>query len=219
MSETYCEHGAVSSRPVLDRAGKRRGNPGIGLSLALPLTEPLAGLRRGELMALRWSDVDLGRSEIRVERSWDQAEGPVEPKSETSTRTLPLLAVLRDYLDEHKLATGRSGSELVFGRTAEDPFVASTVRSRALAAWKAAGLAPISLHECRHTFASLMIAAGENPKAIQTFMGHATIQMTFDRYGHLMPGSRDQARVRMDDYLSGFPTGFPTGSPQEAESA
>jgi integrase len=47
-----------------------------------------------------------------------------------------------------------------------------------------------------------MIEAGENPKAIQTFMGHATIQMTFDRYGHLMPGSRDQARARMDAYLA-----------------
>jgi integrase len=43
--------------------------------------------------------------------------------------------------------------------------------------------------ECRHSFASLMIAAGENPKAIQTFMGHATIQMTFDRYGHLIPAA------------------------------
>jgi integrase len=62
-------------------------------------------------------------------------------------------------------------------------------------------LAPITLHECRHTFASLLIAAGENPKAMQKFMGHATIAMTFDRYGHLMPGSRDEARRRMDAYL------------------
>ena len=54
-----------------------------------------------------------------------------------------------------------------------------------------------------------MIAAGENPKAMQTFMGHVTIQMTFDRYGHLFPGSRDQARARMDEYLAGFPTDFP----------
>jgi integrase len=46
------------------------------------------------------------------------------------------------------------------------------------------------------------IAAGENPKAIQEFMGHATIQMTFDRYGHLMPGSRDQALARLDAYLA-----------------
>jgi integrase len=164
-------------------------------------------------MALRWEAVDLGRSEIRVEHSWDPAAGAVPPKTETSARTLPVLAVLRDYLDEHKLATGRSSSDLVLGRSAQEPFVASTVRHRALAAWEAAGLRPISLHECRHTFASLMIAAGENPKAIQAFMGHATIQMTFDRYGHLMPGSRDQARARMDEYLAGFPTSFPMSAP------
>ena len=47
-----------------------------------------------------------------------------------------------------------------------------------------------------------MIAAGENPKAVQEFLGHATITMTFDRYGHLMPGSRDQARARVDAYLA-----------------
>ena len=49
---------------------------------------------------------------------------------------------------------------------------------------------PITLHECRHSFASLMIAAGVNAKALQTFMGHANISITFDRYGHLMPGVR-----------------------------
>ena len=104
--------------------------------------------------------MDLGRSEIRVERSWDPNAGPTEPKSETGVRTLPLLAVLRDYLDQHKLGTGRGGSDLVFGRTARDPFVPSTVRHRARNSWAAAGLKPVGLHECRHTFASLMIAAG-----------------------------------------------------------
>jgi hypothetical protein len=56
-------------------------------------------------------------------------------------------------------------------------------------------------------------------KAIQTFMGHATIAMTFDRYGHLMPGSRDQAGVRMDAYLQDFPEDFPTADPQAPETA
>jgi integrase len=186
---------------------------------ALWATAFYAGLRRGELRALRWADIDLGRSEIRVERSWDDGAGAIEPKSEAGARTLPMLAVLRDYLDEHKLASGRSGADLAFSRTAQDPFVPSTARNRALAAWKAAGLERITLHECRHTFASLMIAAGENPKAIQTFMGHATIQMTFDRYGHLMPGSRDEARARMDEYLAGFPTSFPTALPEAREPA
>jgi hypothetical protein len=53
----------------------------------------------------------------------------------------------------------------------------------------------------------------------QEFLGHATIQLTFDRYGHLMPGSRDQARARMDEYLADFPDNFPMADPQAPESA
>ena len=76
---------------------------------------------------------------------------------------------------------------------------------------------PITLHECRHTFASLLIDAGANPKAIQTFLGHSKIQTTFDVYGHLMPGSIDEVRSRMDAYIARAPnarqtTPLPSGS-------
>jgi integrase len=57
-------------------------------------------------------------------------------------------------------------------------------------------------HECRHTFASLLIDSGANPKAVQEYMGHSKIQTTFDVYGHLFPGSRDEVRERMDAYLA-----------------
>ena len=60
---------------------------------------------------------------------------------------------------------------------------------------------PITLHECRHTFASLMIAAGVNAKALSPYMGHANINITMDRYGHLMPGNEDQAAGLLDAYL------------------
>ena len=63
-------------------------------------------------------------------------------------------------------------------------------------------LPALTFHECRHTFASLLIDAGVNPKATQEFMGHATIEETFSRYGHLMPGARDQARELVDAYIS-----------------
>ena len=59
----------------------------------------------------------------------------------------------------------------------------------------------MTLHECRHTFASLLIDAGVNAKAIQEFMGHGTIEETFSRYGHLMPGARDHARQLVDAYM------------------
>jgi integrase len=180
-----------------------------------------AGLRRGELRALRWADVNLGASLIRIERSWDAVDGPIEPKSAAGARTVPLLAVLRDYLDEHKLRTGRDGEDLVFGRTPTLPFIASTVRSRALRAWREAGLEPIGLHECRHSFATMLIAAGQNPKAVTEYMGHATVAMSFDRYGHLFPGSRDEARATLDAYLEDAVWGKVRGndaSPQRAEA-
>ncbi|HYQ77696.1 MAG TPA: tyrosine-type recombinase/integrase [Solirubrobacterales bacterium] len=168
-----------------------------------------AGLRRGELQALRGSDVDLNRSEIHVQRSWDQEEGPIPPKSKAGTRTVPLLAVLRPHLEG-----APSGDDLVFGRSRDQPFDPKTVGDRARRSWRAANskegdgaglppaLHPMTLHECRHTFASLLIDAGVNPKAIQEFMGHATIEETFSRYGHLMPGARDQARQLVDAYMS-----------------
>jgi integrase len=60
----------------------------------------------------------------------------------------------------------------------------------------------ITPHECRHTFASLMIAAGVNAKALQTYMGHASVSITLDRYGHLMPGSEAEAAELLDSYLA-----------------
>ena len=179
-----------------------------------------AGLRRGELQALRASDIDLGRAEIAVQRSWDQYEGPIAPKSKAGIRTVPILGVLRDQLDARALATG---SDLVFGRGQDEPFAPKAIADRAKRAWEAANkrereaaeregrdpelLRPITLHECRHTFASLLIDAGVNPKAIQEFMGHATIEETFSRYGHLMPGTRDQARQLVDAYMDVATTG------------
>ena len=161
-----------------------------------------AGLRRGELQALRCRDVDLASCRISVERAWDQYEGVIDTKSDAGDREVPLLATLRDFLDEHLWRTGRQGADLIFGRTAKDAFVPTTISDRAQEAWKAAHLRAITLHGCRHTFASLLIDSGANPKAIQIFMGHSNIQTTFDIYGHLLPGSHDEVRSRMDAYLA-----------------
>ncbi|MGI8921114.1 MAG: tyrosine-type recombinase/integrase [Solirubrobacteraceae bacterium] len=168
---------------------------------ALWATAVYAGLRRGELRGLRWEHIDLAAGRIAVRRAWDDIEGDQGVKSDAGRRTIPILAPLRLELVAHKLRTGRDGPALVFGITETHPFDPSNVRRRALAAWKAAELLPIGLHECRHTFASLMIASGANAKVIQTVMGHATISMTFDRYGHLMPGGLDEAAAAADAYL------------------
>lgn len=166
---------------------------------ALWATAMYAGLRLGELRALRWEDVDLAGGVIRVERSWDAKEGPVAPKSRKGLRSVPIPAVLRDYLDR---TIGAERSGLVFGRSAERPFCVSTIVDRARRAWETAELEPIGLHECRHTFASLMISARVNPKALSTYMGHANISITLDRYGHLMPGNEEEAAGLLDSYLA-----------------
>jgi integrase len=169
---------------------------------ALWATALYAGLRRGELLALRWQDVDLATGVIRVERSWDIAEGrAVEPKSRAGRRSVPIASLLRDHLVEHKLATGRDEG-LVFGRSAMAPFDSTTLVRRARVAWADAGLDSIGLHECRHTFASLMIAAGVNAKALSSYLGHASVTITYDRYGHLMPGNEREAADLLDAYLA-----------------
>ena len=152
-------------------------------------------------MALRWTDIDLDALEIQVERSWDVREGPVEPKSIAGTRVVPIAATLAAVLRDHRTATTwREG--LVFGRSPGEPFSPGTLQARARAAWAEAKLCGLTLHEARHTFASLMIAAGVTPKALQTYMGHGSVAITLDRYGHLFPSDRGRDAAALDALLA-----------------
>lgn len=169
---------------------------------ALWATALYAGLRRGELQALRWEDVDLDAGVLRVDRSWDDKERIlIEPKTLAGRRKVPIPAVLRALLLEHRLRTGRREG-LVFGVGSETPFCPSAVRRRAQRAWLKSSLQAITLHEARHTFASLMIAAGVNAKALSSYMGHSSVTITYDRYGHLMPGNENESVALLDAYLA-----------------
>jgi integrase len=168
---------------------------------ALWATALYAGVRRGELQALEWPSVDMKSGVLRIERSWDDKERIfIDPKSSAGRRVVPIPAVLRAHLIEHRLRTGRSEG-LVFGSAPNKPFAPSAVWRRARRAWAKAELEPIGLHEARHTFASLMIAAGVNAKALSSYMGHSSVVITYDRYGHLMPGNEGQAVALLDAYL------------------
>jgi integrase len=191
---------------------------------ALWATAMYAGLRRGELQALRVRDIDLQVGVIDVRRGWDQYEGEIDTKSR-KPRKVPIPGALRVHVAKHLLALPWSDG-LVFGVTKADPFVATSLAYRSKRAWGWAQVAnpaleddpeakpatvwikaqedpltPITLHECRHTYASLMIAAGVNAKALSTYMGHANISITMDRYGHLFPGNEDEAAGLLDTYL------------------
>jgi integrase len=181
-------------------------------------TAMYAGLRRGEIQALRKSQIDLAAGVLRVEHGWDEKEGQIELKSRSSRRVVPIPAVLRALLVDFLNQSSRRDGDLIFGRTRETAFDAKVLQERADKAWKAKNrreradakaqrrrpslLLRITLHECRHTFASLMIAAGVNAKALSTFLGHASIAITLDRYGHLMPGSEAEAAGLLDGYLA-----------------
>jgi integrase len=168
---------------------------------AIWATAMYAGLRLGELRALRWADVDLAAGVIHVRRSWDPKAGEVAPKSRAGVRRVPMPARLRDELLEHRMTADAAPDRLVFARNGNTPFDPSTINTRARAAWTETKLKRIGLHESRHTFASLMIAAGVNAKALSSYLGHANIAVTFDRYGHLMPGNEDEAAGLLDAYL------------------
>jgi integrase len=122
-------------------------------------------------------------------------------KSNAGRRWVPITPLLRDYVIDHRLATGRDQG-LVFGRDGDAPFEPRALTGRADTRWRKAKLDRITLHACRHSFASLMIAAGVNAKALSVFMGHANISITLDRYGHLMPGSEAEAAGLLDAYLT-----------------
>jgi integrase len=160
---------------------------------AMWATALYAGLRRGELMALHREDVDLATGVIRVERGWDQCEGEVPPESKQGRRKVPIPASLRDRLAEYLIDCPESGRIFVGVRDGYD-------RGRRAAA--DAGVEPPTLHECRHGYASLMIAAGVNVKALSAFMGHANIRITLDEYGHLLPGAEDEAAGLLDAFLA-----------------
>jgi integrase len=162
-----------------------------------------AGPRAGELLALRYEDVDLTAGIIGITRSWDRVAGVITPKSRAGVRSIPMVAPLRRMLIEHRLHTGRSEG-LVFGRSAVTPFYPGTINDRARRRWLAAGLTPVTLHEGRHIAASLWIDAGIALTSVSRFLGHSSISITVDTYGHLVTGAEDRAAEQFDRYLDGM---------------
>ncbi len=164
-----------------------------------------AGLRIGELLALDWAAIDLERQTLRVVRAWDErAKVFLDAKSEAGqNRTVPIVDRLAVLLADHRVLMNHPERGLLFpGRSDRDrPAAPAALRKRASDAWRGAGLEPLGFHEGRHTFASLMIAAGVNAKALSSYMGHANISITLDRYGHLMPGNEAEARALLEAYL------------------
>ncbi|MGH9023581.1 MAG: tyrosine-type recombinase/integrase, partial [Acidimicrobiia bacterium] len=171
---------------------------------AFVLVAAYCGLRAGELMALRRKSVDLLRRVITVVEQVQRISGGHEvssPKSSSGRRSVPLPALVAEALTEHLAVYTEPGADALVFPAPEGGFLRpENFRSRVwIPATKAAGVAPLRLHDLRHTCASLAIAAGADVKVLQRMLGHASAALTLDRYGHLMPGQARSVADRLDE--------------------
>jgi integrase len=169
---------------------------------AIWATAFFGGLRRGELWGLRPEDIDRGEGIIRVRHNEDAQNGRVDPKSRAGIRPVPITPMLAEILDEYEQIRGPViEGERYFPGPRGGRFSYSCLLERFDKLWTEAGFEVISPHDARHSFASFLIASGANAKEIQTYIGHSSITVTFDRYGHLFPGNEAEAATRVDTYL------------------
>jgi len=181
---------------------------------ALFYTALFTGMRRSELLALRWQDIDFIYSQIYVCRSLHHLKDGsyvfTQPKSERSRRTIALppsaFLVLSEYrkakdTDALLLDKPITDTDLVFSNLGK-PLRPNTVTYAWARIAARAGVKVIRLHDARHTHASLMLKQGIHPKVVQERLGHASIQMTLDTYSHVAPGIQEAAANRFDSLFS-----------------
>lgn len=159
------------------------------------------GLRQGELLALRWDDVDLTAGVLRVRGTKTARSRRMVKLSETA------LEALRDHLARqlHEI-DGMGGRyqdrELVFTTEVGTPLNRHNLTQRSFRPLlKKARLPQIRFHDLRHTCATILLKMGQHPKLVQELLGHATIAITLDTYSHLLPGMGDGLATAMDDAL------------------
>jgi len=165
------------------------------------------GMRIGEAMALKWSDVDFDKRVITVRRNinkFGDVDTPKSAKSRKVDMSLQLRAVLQHLAHDRKVQKLKAGwknaPEWVFVNSEGRRLDKNNWRNRVFyAAVKSAGLRKVRIHDLRHTFASLLIQAGQSLAYIRDQMGHHSIQVTVDIYGHLVPGGNKDAVDGLDD--------------------
>lgn len=178
----------------------------------LIITAIFSGLRASELRGLRWSDVDLNKSEIHVKQRADRFNKIGPPKSAAARRTVPVNPIVINTLREWKLKCPKGELDLVFPNGSGNIESHGNIINRGLLPTvNDAGVPQYTgLHCLRHFFASWLINApplglGLSGKVVQERMGHSTLAMTMDRYGHLFPRG-DDAKVLAEAERAFFAT-------------
>ena len=190
-----------------------------GHSLECLLTLAITtGMRQGEMLALRWSDIDLAKKTVRVVRSLSyrdpDGDGFVfketEPKTTSSKRTIPLPECVIAALKAHRIQqletrlrepSWRNG-DLIFTNDEGGYAWPVTIRDQLRKLLRSAELPAIRFHDLRHTTATTLLSLGVNPKVVQEWLGHSSISITLGTYGHITESMRGQARDRLNELFS-----------------
>lgn len=172
------------------------------------------GMRLGELLGLKWEDVDLAGRRLVVRRALQRQSGKgllfVEPKTSRSRRTIHLTALAVEALGEHQSHTDLlrqvardrwRESGLVFTSTVGDGMEAGVVNDNLRRLLAKARLPHIRVHDLRHTVATILLQGGAHPKLVQDLLGHSTVTLTLDTYSHVTPALHLEATRRLEDVM------------------
>lgn len=174
------------------------------------------GMRRGEVLGLRWKDVDLQKSRLSVAQTVVTVDYQVQfsaPKTAAGRRSIALDAHTVEGLKEHRrrqLAERNqlgtpwpSGDDLVFSTVAGEPLHPNGFSDRFDRLVKNAQLPRITVHDLRHTHATIALQAGISPKVVSERLGHTTVSMTLDTYSHVIPAMQEDAAARVAALMFG----------------
>ena len=173
------------------------------------------GLRRSELLGLRWKDVELRLATLSVTQVMHRLQGGeivfLEPKTAKGRRQVALTPesaiTLRVHKEKQKAFKESLGEtlvedDLVFSTHEGKPFPPISVNHGFQRIIRKAGLERIRLHDLRHSHATLMMKQGVNPKIVQERLGHSSIAVTMDIYSHVVPGMQEAAALAFDQGMS-----------------
>ena len=172
------------------------------------------GLRQGELLGLKWSDLEWSTKHLHIRRQVQRQKGKglvlTEPKSAAGKRLVVLsshtIGALQTHINlqiEEKITAGKRWQEnhLIFPSVFGTPLDHSNLSKDFKESLKRAGIPEIRFHDLRHTSASLMLMQGVNPKIIQERLGHSDISLTLNTYSHVIPSMQEEAAEKLDELL------------------